>query len=95
MTSGTLTATRSRTARGVKSPESARRSRAWSPPSMLSSTDGPSTGVQRSDGDPGPTLVNRSVSSSTARAVAASDTTTPMPGTRTTGPRWRSARIAG
>ncbi|MNW56072.1 hypothetical protein D3C74_337720 [compost metagenome] len=83
------------TERGVKSPESARRSVAWSSPSMLSRTDGPSTGVHRSEGAPGPTLEKCSVSSSTSRAVAASFTTTPSPGTRTTGPRRASARNAG
>ncbi|GAA3443059.1 hypothetical protein [Planomonospora venezuelensis] len=87
-------ATRSATYPGVNSGISFLRSARWPGPSMLSSTDGPSTGVHRSPGEPGPSLRKRS-SVSTARATAASLTTTPSPGTRTTGPSRASSRTRG
>ena len=54
---------------------------------MLSSTLGPSTGVQRSLGAPGPVFEKLAVFMSTPRSSAASFTTTPRRGMRRTGPR--------
>ena len=62
---------------------------------MFSSTDGPTTGVHRAAGDPGPVLANAAGSVSTSRARAASLTTTPTRGTRTTGPTRARARTSG
>ena len=80
-------ATSASTNAGAKSGPSLRRSARCSSPSMLSSTLGPSTGVHRSLGAPGPVLEKLAVFISTPRSRAASFTTTPSPGTRRTGPR--------
>ena len=82
-------------AAGVNSPASLRRRARWASPSMLSSTDGPSTGVHRAPEDPGPSLRNRSGSPRTSLARAASLTTTPTPGTGTAGPARATRRSRG
>ncbi len=71
---------------GVKSGASFFRRCACSWPSMFNRARGPMTGLHSSDDPPGPTLEKWRPSSRTSRMICASDTTTPTPGTRTTGP---------